>query len=135
MAILDSEWEKFTGGPVKPPSLRMHATIAPGGRIHLNANLFKRLGNPEAVWLFFNWRKQQIAVQPTSLKMPEAFPIGMLQSKSTRYISAASFCTHFGIRIRQTHRFTEPHFAADGKLILDLNKKVIVRRTRKRDAA
>jgi hypothetical protein len=134
MAVVDLEFEKFTGGPVKPPSLRMHATIARGGRIHLNANLFKRLGNPQAVWLFFNRRTQQIAVQSTSLRMPEAFPVGTLHSKSTRYISAASFCTHFGIRIRETHRFTEPHFSADGKLILDLNKTVIVSRTRKRSA-
>ena len=132
MAIVGVEWEKFTGGPVKPPGLRMHATIARGGRIHLNANLFKRLGKPEAVWLFFNRRTQQIAVQSTSIRMPEAFPVGTLHNKSTRYISASSFCTHFGIRIRQTHRFTDPHFSADGKLILDLNKTVIVSRTQKR---
>jgi hypothetical protein len=130
MAVDDIEFEKFIGGPVKQPSLRMHATIARTYRIHLNANLFKRLGKPEAVWLFFNWRTQQIAVQPTSLKMPDAFPVGTLHSKATRYVNAASFCTHYGIRIRQTRRFTEPNFSADGKLILDLTKTVIVSRTR-----
>ncbi len=128
MTVVDVEFEKFTGGPVKPPSLRMHATIASGGRIHINANLFKRLGNPEAVWLFFNRRTHQIAVQSTSIRMPEAFPVNKPMSQSTRYICAASFCGHFGIRIRQTHRFTDPHFSTDGKLILDLNKTVIVSR-------
>lgn len=132
MTIVDVEFEKFTGGPVKPPSLRMHVSIARGGRIHINANLFKRLDNPEAVWLFFNRRTQQIAVQSTSIRMPEAFPVIKFRKQSTRYISAASFCMHFGIKVRQTHRFTEPHFSADGKLILDLNKTVIVSRTRKR---
>ena len=90
--MVDVEWEKFLGGPVKPPALRMHATIARGGRIHLNANLYKRLGSPDAVWLFFNRRLQQIAVQATSLRMPEAFPVGALSNHTTRYISAASFC-------------------------------------------
>ncbi|MEQ1763499.1 MAG: hypothetical protein ABL984_10185 [Pyrinomonadaceae bacterium] len=136
MASVDVEWEKFLGGPVKPPALRMHATIARGGRIQLNANLFKRLRSPEAVWLFFNRRLQQIAIQATSLRMPEAFPIGFSSSKkSTRYISAASFCTHFGIKIRQTHSFNDPHFSADGKLILNLNETTIVSRTTKRRSA
>ena len=135
MAGVDVEWEKFLGGPVKPPALRMHATIARGGRIHLNANLYKRLGSPDAVWLFFNRRLQQIAVQATSLRMPEAFPVGALSNHTTRYISAASFCTHFGIKIRQTHRFNNPHFSQDGKLILDLNETTIVSLTTKRRSA
>ena len=133
MASVEVEWEKFLGGPVKPPALRLHATIARGGRIHMNANLFKRLGSPEAVWLFFNRRLQQIAIQATSLRMPEAFRVGFSCSKrSTRYISAASFCTHFGIKIRQTHKFNAPHFSVDGKLILNLNETTIVSRTTKR---
>lgn len=132
MSSVTVEWEKFMGGPVKPSSLRMHATIGRGGRIHLNSNLLKRLGNPEAVWLFFNRRTQQIAVQSTSIRMLEAFPVIKPTKQSTLYINAASFCSHFGIKIRQTHRFTEPHFSADGKLILDLNKTVIVSRPRRR---
>lgn len=132
MASVDVEWEKFLGGPVKPPSLRMHASIGRGGRINLNANLFKRLGCPEAVWLFFNRRLQQIAVQGTSLRMPEAFPVHQfVNGRSTRYFNAASFCDHFGIKIRQTHRFIDPHFSADGKLILNLNETVIVSRRHK----
>ena len=130
MAGVDVEWEKFLGGPVKPPALRMHATIARGGRIQINANLYKRLRSPEAVWLFFNRRLQQIAIQATSLRMPEAFPLRFSSStrRSTRYISAASFCTHFGIKIRQTHSFNDPHFSPDGKLILNLNETTIVSR-------
>lgn len=60
MAVIGVEFEKFMGGPIKPPALRMHASIARGGRIQINANLFKRLGKPEAVWLYFNRRTQQI---------------------------------------------------------------------------
>jgi hypothetical protein len=135
--MVDVEWEKFLGGPVKPPALRMHATIARGGRIHLNGNLYKRLGSPEAVWLFFNRRLQQIAIQATSLRMPEAFPLRFTSStrRSTRYFNASSFCTHFGIKIRQTHKFNDPHFSADGKLILNLNATTIVSRTRKSRSA
>ena len=134
MTVVGFEFEKFMGGPVKPSSSRMHATIGRGGRIHLNSNLMKRLGHPEAVWLFFNRRTQQIAVQSTSIRMPEAFPVIKPKKQSTLYINAASFCGHFGIKIRQTHRFTDPHFSTDGKLVLDLNKTVIVSRTRKRSA-
>ena len=84
--MVDVEWEKFLGGPVKPLALRMHAAIARGGRIQINVNLFKRLGSPEAVWLFFNRRLQQIAIPATSLRMPEAFPLRFTRSsiRSTR---------------------------------------------------
>ena len=134
MASVDVEWEKFLGGPAQPSAVRMYATIARGGRIHINANLYKRLGNPEAVWLFFNRRLQQIAIQATSPRMSEAFPVKLNCSSknSTRYISAATFCTHFGIKIRETHSFNHPHFSADGKLILNLNETTVIRRTRKR---
>ena len=136
MAGVDVEWEKFLGGPVKPPALRMHASIGRGCRINLNANLFKRLGSPEAVWLFFNRRLQQIAIQATSPRMSEAFPLRFSSNRrSTRYISAASFCTHFGIKIRQTHSFNAPHFSPDGKLILNLNETTIVSRPRRRTAS
>lgn len=132
MASVDIEWEKFLGGPVKPPALRMHASLGRIGRIHLNANLYKRLGSPEAVSLYFNRRLQQIAVQAASSRMPEAFPVLDKYGRSTRYINAASFCDHFGIKIRQTHRFIDPHFSAEGRLILNLNQTVIVTRRMKK---
>src|SRR5688500_12394471 len=130
MAIV--EWEKFLGGPTKSPAIRMHATLTSQYRIHLNRNLYQRLGNPEAVCLYFNREQQMIAVQAASPRLNEAFPVGTLYSKTTRYIPAATFCRHYGIRVNETHRFLDPHFAPDGKLILNLNETVIVSRKRRK---
>ena len=44
----------------------------------------------------------------------------------------AEFCRHYGIRVSETHRFLDPHFAPDGKLILNLNETVIVSRRRRK---
>src|SRR5437762_1895312 len=128
MAI-DSEWEKFHGGPTLPSTDRFHVTINRGGKILLNDRTFRELGKPEAVHLFFNRERDQIAVQPTSARAPTAFPVRKRTGRGF-HIYASPFCLHFGIKIDATHSFTQPEIA-DGRLILKLSETVIVSRVRR----
>jgi hypothetical protein len=81
------------------------------------------------VHLFYNRRRDQIALQPTSSRLPEAFPVKEFGTGSY-YIPANTFCTHFGIRIDATHKFTRPEISPEGRLILNLSETTLVTRTR-----
>jgi hypothetical protein len=128
--IINSEWEKFQGGPTQATQTRLHATIAPSFKIHLNANLHRQLGKPAAVHLLFNRQRDQIGLEPTSPRLPEAFPVK--EHNNVYYISAAPFCRHFGIKIDATHKFIRPEVSSDGKLILNLSETVLVTRKKRR---
>ena len=130
MAI-DSEWEKFLGGPTKPPQQRLYATINRANRILFNDRIYRGLGKPEAVDLYFNRERDQIALQPTIARLETAFPVRG-RGVGSREIYAGPFCQHYGIRIDATYRFIDPEISPDGRLILKLSQAVIVKRRPKR---
>ena len=125
---LDREWEKFRGGPTPFFRDRLHVTLAERGVIFINKNLYRLWGKPPAVYLYFNRPKDQIALEPTSPRLPEAF--GVTEKCNGYMIHASPFCRHFGIRLEATHKFVRPELTPDGKLLLDLSNTVIVTRVR-----
>lgn len=128
---INADWEKFLGQPVAKSRASVHVAISKHGAITLNARAFELIGKPEAVELFFNRREQKIGVKGCSPRFFEAFPIRKHPKKdTTRYIYAASFCNHYGIKITGTHKFTRPDLSPDGKLVLNLNETTLVTRQR-----
>ncbi len=121
---MDREWEKFRGGPNLPNSERVHVTLAKNGIIFMNQNMHRLLGKPSAVYIYFNRAKDQIALEATSPRLAESFPV---KEKSTGFmIHASPFCKHFGIKLDTTHMFASPDLTSDGKLLLDLSNMVKV---------
>ena len=104
--LLDRQFEKFIGGPTVASRDRMHVTISHKGLIYLNANTHRMLGRPVAANLYFNRAKDQIAVEPTSARLPGVFPIHV--KREGFIINAGPFCRHFGIRMSGTQRLVEP---------------------------
>ena len=130
-AILDRKFEKFLGGPTQPHETLVYVTLAPTGRIVLNANVYELLGKPPAVYLHFSVPDNTIAIVPVeSLRLQSAFPLKQTYS-SGWYINAAPLCTHHGIRLDVTSQFISPEFR-DGALHLKLSEIVAVGRTRTR---
>lgn len=127
---INADWEKFLGGPNRSKDGQLHVTISNQHRIRFNAYAHKRLGSPEAVYLYFNRREQKIAIQAADPRFDEAFPIMPPGSRSTRIILAASFFTNYGIKVTATHKFIRPEMDADGRLVLNLNETVKVSRAR-----
>ncbi len=128
-ARLDRKFEKFLGGPTKPPEERFHVTITDRNVITVNAKCWRTLGKPKAVYLHFSRFDDIIALEPVdSYNMPSAFPLK--QNQTAWYINAAPFCRHFGIRITETRRFINPDFRDDA-LQLKLSETVSVRRERR----
>jgi hypothetical protein len=132
MKTLDRKYERFSGGPTKPPAERVHVTLSYKGRILLNRNAYRLLREPEAVFLYFNRTNDTIAIEPTRPKLPGAFPV--LPKPSYWVVNASPFCRHFGIKLTTTEKFIQPEIEG-GNLILKLNETVTVsgmRKSRKR---
>ena len=121
---LDREFEKYKGGPTVASRDRMHVTINHRGLIYLNANTHRMLGRLVAANLYFNRAKDQIAIEPTSARLPGVFPI---HAKREGYvINAGPFCQHFGIRLTGTQRFVDPEIDQKGILLLELSNVVTI---------
>ena len=129
---INADWEKFLGGPNTPSLDRFHITIGRGGRLAFNPTVFKRLGKPEAVSLFYNRRESKIGLKETSPRFKEAFPVRSCAGGKIFYVSAATFVNHYGVKITATHKFNRPAFDVDGKLILTLSDTTIVSRVREK---
>ena len=126
---LDNQCEKFLGGPTIPYAERVHVTIGPGGSIFINQKARKLMGNPLAVYLYFNRPKTMIILEPTSaLTANNAFQLRETGSSPGRVIYANPFCKHFGIRLRTTEKFVNPMTDAVGRMYLKLSETISVTR-------
>ena len=127
---LDRKFEKFLGGPTKPPETRVHVSIDKRGVITMNATCHKLLGRPDAAYLYFSRVDDTIAIAPAeSVRLPTAFPFR--PNSTARYLNAAPFCRHFGIRLDGTLRFTSPDLR-DGALHLKLSDTVTITRSKRK---
>jgi hypothetical protein len=71
---LNTEWEKFEGGPIAATQDRMHITINDKGVIFLNGNAYKFFGRPPAVNLYYNRVKNVMRWNPQMRIWPKVFP-------------------------------------------------------------
>lgn len=97
---------------------RMHISLSPRYVIFMNKNLHWLIGRPPAVNLYYNRELDQIAIEPASPKLENAFPVR--ERNHGLRINAASFCRHFGIRFAATHRFLNPRVTDERQIVLDL---------------
>lgn len=127
-ATLDRKYEKFQGGPTKPPGTRVHVSMDGRGVITLNATCWKLLGKPVSANLYFSRADDSIAIEPMhSLRFPTVFPFR--PNSTAKYLNAAPFCRHYGIKLDSTQRFTSPEIR-DGALHLKLSETVTIKRER-----
>ncbi len=128
--VMDKEWEKFHGGPTAPRDKRMHAAVTRQGQIIINENIFRLIGKPDAVYIYFNRARKQIALESTSARFSEAFPVKPMKTSGYR-IQAALFMRHHGIRITERLKFARPDIGPGGQLILDLTHTVVAEGTKR----
>ncbi len=125
---LDSQCEKFMGGPTLAYAERVHVTINPDGRIFLNQKAHTMLGRALAVHLYFNRPKNMIILEPTAATTANnAFHL-RADANSGRNIYANPFCRHFGIRFATTEKFISPETDAAGRMYLKLSETITVTR-------
>lgn len=131
--ILGREYERFQGGPTRPPRDRIHVSLQSGRKIYINLNTYRQLGEPEAVFLYYSRERDEIAIEAANPRLSESFPLRRAMSGRGFTIYIGPFVTHFGIRISGTHRFVDPIIDENGILHLKLADLVrISRGTRNR---
>lgn len=123
---LGINWERHYGGPGRPVRTRLHATIGPKLRILLNSNLYRLLGSPEEVLLYFNSKVSKIAIEAVEPGTTGAFPV--INRRGSYEIPAAAFCRTNDITIHATHKFQNPTPTNQGRLFLDLKRTAIISR-------
>ena len=129
---LDRDWERFRGGPRRRARDRMHVTLNPNSIISLNPTAHSALGRPEAVHLYFNPKKDSIALSPAaSPRLNDAFPLKE-KGYGCYVIYASPFCQNFGIRVDAVQEFVGADIDSEGNLVLDLSTTVTVKRPRRR---
>jgi hypothetical protein len=126
--MIDRDFEKFRGGPTPGPAERIHVTLDKWHVIGLNENVYRLLGKPTAVYLYFSRSTDTIALEPLQhSRLTEAFPV---KQKAAGWIVRTSpFCRHFNIRVEGTQKFIAPDIR-DGKLLLKLSETITVRTNR-----
>ena len=128
MKIVVDEWEKFTGGALARSGERLSVTVNPKGVLYLSTAVFKMMGKPEGVQMFFNSKRNMIGLKPSSPRLGDAFPVRGKPDGTSHVIHASPFLRHNGISTATTERFVEPEMDDNGEmLVLDLTRTVTVR--------
>lgn len=128
MQHLDSQCEKFMGGPTLAYAERVHVTINPDGRIFLNQKAHTMLGRALAVHLYFNRPKNMIILEPSAATTANNAFLLRADANSGRVIYANPFCKHFRIRFETTEKFISPETDAAGRMYLKLSETITVTR-------
>jgi len=133
--MIDRDFEKFRGGPTPGPAERIHVTLDHKHVIGLNENVYRLLGKPSAVYLYFSRSTDTIALEPLQhSRLTEAFPVKPKTLNVGWLVRASPFCRHFNIRVEGTQKFISPDIR-DGKLLLKLSETITVRTNRKKKPA
>ncbi|MEP7075880.1 MAG: hypothetical protein ABI878_08715 [Acidobacteriota bacterium] len=128
---IDRKYEKFLGGPTRPTQERIYVSLNRDCRIIFNHNVYRLLGKPEAVQLYFSRGDDMIALEPANPRMPLVFPVKRLTNGQSWLVQAAPFCKHFNIRMDTTERFISADIR-HGALHLKLSETVTVRQHRRK---
>ncbi len=126
--IMDREFERFRGGANEPLSKRLHVTLHKTKAIVLNRNTYKMMGSPEAVFLSYSRQRDLIAIEPTSLRSNDAFPLVVCGAGYR--INSGPFCSHFNISTNTTLKFIAPEVTGDA-LYLNLGDTVEIHRRKR----
>jgi len=127
---MDRDFEKFIAGPTVSAAKRLHVTINRHNVLSFNDNVYRLIGKPEAVCLYYSRTRDTIGMLPVSPRFNEAFPVKQHGRTGWR-INAAPFCRHFGIRIDSTLRFVDPEIQGV-KLLLKFSHVVGAATVRRR---
>ena len=97
----------------------MYVSLNDRGIIVINRKTYAALGEPEAVSLLYDMENLSIGIRPSTLLMPNAFPVAPRGKSGTQVIWAKTFVNAYRLWPTGTIRFLMPEIE-DGTLVLDL---------------
>ena len=98
----------------------LYVTLTRKGVINLNRTTFEKMGEPEAVHVYFDETNNRFGIKPTPRSMRDAFPLGKRGSRGGRRIFVGSVLRTYRIDLPDTIQFFDADFDDEGLLVLDL---------------
>lgn len=121
----DVQWTVLPRGDVAPHWSGLYVTMTKRGSITISRVTHERLGSPTAFVIKLDGINQRLALEPSKVGAPNAYPCRVIGRRGAKVIRAYRLLTEFGIRPTDTIEFQRPKIDADGQLILDLRTIVI----------
>ena len=136
--MLRRSWKEFNGVAARriPDSIR--CSINPEGEITFDVDTYRKMGEPEAMFLLYEPSSRTIGLRPAHPDTSNAVLVRARHARSNRVVRSMPFLRENGIELERTLRFPYP-FIEEKVLILDLRTAVTagrggIKKVRKRPA-
>lgn len=116
-------WKEFGGVAARRIPDEARSSINPSGEITFDIDTFRKMGEPEAMFLLYEEHTRTIGLRPAHPDEHNAVLVRVRHARSNRVVRSKPFLRENGIELDRTLRFTFP-FIEDKVLILDLRTAV-----------
>jgi hypothetical protein len=120
-------WKEFKGVAARRIPDEIRASITPGGEITFDEGTFLKMGEPQAMLMFYEESSRTIGLKPASPDEHNAVLVRVRHARSNRVVRSMPFLRENGIELDRTLRFPFP-FIEDEVLILPLKTAVTASR-------
>ena len=121
--MIKRSWKEFKGVAARRIPDEIRSSINPGGEITIDLATFRKMGEPQAMLLFYEESTRTIGLKPSHPDEHNAVIVRVRHERSNRVVRSKPFLRENGIEIDRTLRFPFP-FIEDDVLILDLRTAV-----------
>ncbi|MBK8467115.1 MAG: hypothetical protein IPL32_14940 [Chloracidobacterium sp.] len=121
--MIRRSWKEFKGVAARRIPDEIRSSINPSGEITFDLDTFKKLGEPEAMFLFYEESTRTIGLKPAHPDAHNAVLVRVRHARSNRVVRSRPFMRENGIELEHSLRFPFP-FIEDKVLILDLRTAV-----------
>lgn len=119
------EWAVLPRGDVAPHWSSLYVTMSRKGSITISRVTHERLGSPHAYLIKLDAVNQRLALEPTELHKPNAYPARKQGRRGSKVLRAYRLLTQWAIRPPDTIEFNQMRIDPDGQLIIELGSAVI----------
>ncbi|MFN0277766.1 MAG: hypothetical protein ACKVRN_04095 [Pyrinomonadaceae bacterium] len=121
--MLRRSWKEFGGVAARRVPDEIRSSINPSGEITFDLDTFRKLGEPQAMFLLYDESSRTIGLKPAHPDAHNAVLVRIRHARSNRVVRSMPFLRENGIEIDRTLRFPFP-FVEENVLILDLRTAV-----------
>lgn len=97
-------------------------TIQKRGTIGLSRAAHEELGEPEAVTLHFDSKRQVVGIRAADTEKPNAIPVRQQAASKSYIFSGIAFAHRYGIPLGEARRYRAKRYGGD-MIIIDLNQE------------
>ena len=116
-------WKEFKGVAARVLPGEIRSSINPKGEITFDIETFRRMGEPQAMFLLYEESTRTIGLKAAHPDAANAVLVRVRHAKTNRVVRSAPFLKENGIEIANTLRFPYPALE-DNILVLDLRTAV-----------